>query len=106
MTTSQTGVLIILLINVITFFMFWWDKNAARKGNWRVSENRLLGLALIGGSIGAVAAQRFLRHKTRKEPFRSLLLRICALHITALIAWLSAPLWTPAALALVTSLTH
>ncbi|MBP1860941.1 DUF1294 domain-containing protein [Rhizobium herbae] len=101
MTTSQTIVLIILLINIITFCVFWWDKDAAREGHWRVPESRLLGLALIGGSLGAVAGQELLRHKTRKEPFRTELMLIVTLHIAALAAWLSAPIWFPYALAFI-----
>lgn len=100
MTISQTIVVIILLINIATFCMFWWDKEAAREGHWRIPEARLLGLALIGGSLGAVAGQQLLRHKTRKEPFRTELMQILALHIFALIAWLSSPLWKEQALAL------
>jgi uncharacterized membrane protein YsdA (DUF1294 family) len=99
MTESLTAVLLILLINALTFCVFWWDKDAARKGQWRVPESRLLWLALIGGSLGAVLAQRLLRHKTRKEPFRTQLMLICALHVIALVAGLSAPFWAPMALA-------
>jgi uncharacterized membrane protein YsdA (DUF1294 family) len=99
MTESLTAVLLILLINTLTFGAFWWDKDAARKGEWRVPESRLLWLALIGGSPGAVLAQRFLRHKTRKEPFRTQLMLICAMHALALAVWFSAPLWAPMALA-------
>ncbi|WP_438749010.1 DUF1294 domain-containing protein [Pararhizobium sp. O133] len=99
MTTALTIVAIILLINIVTFCVFWWDKDAARAGDWRVPESRLLGLALIGGSLGAVAAQKILRHKTRKEPFRTQLLLIVALHAIGLLGWLSAPLWLSYALA-------
>jgi uncharacterized membrane protein YsdA (DUF1294 family) len=35
-------------------------------------------MALIGGALGAVAAQQMLRHKTRKEPFRTRLWLIAA----------------------------
>lgn len=49
MTIGLTIALIIVLINIVTFCVFWWDKDAARAGDWRVPENRLLGLALIGG---------------------------------------------------------
>ncbi len=99
MTTALTIVAIILLINIVTFCVFSWDKDAARAGDWRVPENRLLGLALIGGSLGAVAAQKILRHKTRKEPFRTRLRLIVTLHAIGILAWLSAPLWLPYALA-------
>lgn len=73
-------VLIAALYNVVVFCVYWWDKDAARNDLWRASEATLLGLAFFGGSPGAVAAQRFLRHKTRKEPFRSKLASIVYLH--------------------------
>ena len=52
----------------------------------RVPERTLLNLALIGGAPGAVAAQQMLRHKTRKEPFRTQLWLIAA-------AWLALLCW-------------
>ncbi|WEZ83749.1 DUF1294 domain-containing protein [Rhizobium sp. 32-5/1] len=101
MTTNQTIVLIILLINIVTLCAFWWDKHAAREGHRRVPENRLLGLALLGGILGAVAGQQLLRHKTRKEPFRTRLMLILAFHLSVLVAWLSAPFWFASTLALI-----
>lgn len=80
MSTTTTLLVIFLLFNVVTFCVYWWDKEAARDGHWRVSEARLLQLAFFGGSLGAFAAQRLLRHKTRKEPFRTLLMAILVLH--------------------------
>ncbi len=80
MNTTTALLIIFLLLNVVTFCLFWWDKDAARNGGWRVSEASLLQFAFFGGSLGAVAAQRLLRHKTRKEPFRTYLLAILILH--------------------------
>lgn len=79
-------------INVITFVAFWRDKRRARAGAWRVSEATLLWLAFAGGSPGAVAGQQLLRHKTRKEPFRTTLRVIICVQMAALALWLSAPL--------------
>lgn len=73
---------IVGLINLTTFMVFWWDKQAAREGSWRVRESTLLSLALIGGSVGAVLAQQMLRHKTRKQPFRSMLIIVIGFQIS------------------------
>ncbi|NDV87000.1 DUF1294 domain-containing protein [Aurantimonas aggregata] len=70
----------LLVVNVAAYAAFAYDKARAVRGRRRVPERRLLGLALIGGSVGAVVAQRRLRHKTQKEPFRSRLRAILVLH--------------------------
>jgi uncharacterized membrane protein YsdA (DUF1294 family) len=67
------------LINLWTILRFWQDKQRAMGGERRISEGDLLGLALIGGSPGALLARRLFRHKTRKEPFSTQLLVIVAL---------------------------
>lgn len=61
--------------------MFAVDKRSAENKEWRVAESSLLALALIGGSLGAVCGQYFLRHKTRKEPFRTQLFSIIAIQL-------------------------
>ena len=72
------------VINLVAFAAFGIDKLAARRGGWRVSEARLLGFALFGGSPGAYAGRRLFRHKTRKQPFSGQLLGIAALQLAAL----------------------
>ena len=54
-------------------------------GERRIPEGDLLGLALIGGSLGALLARHLFRHKTRKEPFSTQLLVITALQAGACI---------------------
>ena len=76
-------------INLLAFMLFRQDKRAAIVGGRRISERTLLGLAVIGGGLGAMAAQQMLRHKTRKQPFRSLLYLILAAQ-TALVVFLMA----------------
>jgi len=75
------------VLNITTFFLFWWDKRAARQGDRRIRERTLLLFALMGGSLGAVTAQHLLRHKTRKQPFRGLLLAIIFLQFAAAVVW-------------------
>ena len=76
-----------LLVNCWTILRFWQDKQRARAGERRIPESSLLGLALIGGSPGALLARRLFRHKTAKEPFSSQLLVIAALQIGVTIGW-------------------
>lgn len=82
-----------LALNLVTYLVYRIDKRAARQGERRVAESTLLWLAFIGGSLGAVTAQRLLRHKTRKEPFRSLLLSIVILHLGLLLSLAFQPDW-------------
>lgn len=60
-------------INLLTYLAFRSDKARAVAGQWRHPESRLLSLAMFGGWLGAKLAQRRYRHKTRKQPFRTLL---------------------------------
>lgn len=83
--------LIYLVLNAATFITYAWDKRSAAGNTWRVRENTLLWLAFVGGSLGAVGAQQILRHKTRKEPFRTHLERIVILHLGLLAIWLFVP---------------
>ena len=64
------------------------DKQRAIAGKRRIPESNLLGLALIGGSPGALLGRKIFRHKTRKEPFSTQLLVIVALQIGALLGYL------------------
>lgn len=59
----------LLLINAITFAVYGYDKFCAKKGAWRVPEIRLLGLAALGGSAGALLAMFLFRHKTKHLKF-------------------------------------
>jgi uncharacterized membrane protein YsdA (DUF1294 family) len=73
----------LVAINLWTFLAFGHDKARAVAGGRRVAESNLLALAMIGGSPAALLARRVFRHKTRKEPFSTLLLLIVAVQIGA-----------------------
>lgn len=70
-----------VMINAWTMVCFRDDKIRAVNGHRRISEADLLRLALVGGSPGAFAARRLYRHKTRKEPFSTLLMLIAAMQL-------------------------
>lgn len=76
------------LLNLWTFILFWHDKRRAVRGGQRVSEASLLWCAALGGWGGALAGRRLFRHKTRKQPFATLLLLIAGAEAAALALWL------------------
>jgi len=59
----------LLIINVVTFFVYGIDKNKAKKQKWRIPEATLLLLAAVGGSIGALCGMSYFRHKTKHMKF-------------------------------------
>ncbi|HYJ52108.1 MAG TPA: DUF1294 domain-containing protein [Allosphingosinicella sp.] len=77
----------VAILNCWTVLRFWQDKQRAIAGERRIPEADLLGLALIGGSPGALLARQLFRHKTRKEPFSTWLILIAALQIGAILGF-------------------
>lgn len=61
--------LYLLLINAIGFLLMLADKEKAKKNKWRIPEVTLLGVALVGGSLGTFLGMKAARHKTRKPVF-------------------------------------
>ena len=57
------------IVNVITFAAFAIDKINAVKGKRRIKILTLLGLAFVGGSLGALLGMYTLRHKTKVNYF-------------------------------------
>jgi uncharacterized membrane protein YsdA (DUF1294 family) len=84
MANSVTlAILALFVLNLWTVLRFWQDKQRAVARERRIPESDLLGLALIGGSPGALLARKLFRHKTRKEPFSTHLFVIVALQVGA-----------------------
>ncbi|MDD2698107.1 MAG: DUF1294 domain-containing protein [Arcobacteraceae bacterium] len=64
--------LYILILTLSTFLLYTFDKLQALRSGInvsRVSEQTLLLIALLGGSIGAILAMMFFRHKIKKTSF-------------------------------------
>ena len=60
----------LVIINLITFLAFAYDKYRAKNDGWRVKNFFLLGLSFLGGSLGGLLGMKFLRHKTKKSYYR------------------------------------
>ena len=70
----------LVAINIVTFFMYGIDKwrstsdrllptgrKKAKNSKWRIRETALLGLAVLGGSIGAWLGMKVWHHKTQHK---------------------------------------
>lgn len=60
----------LVLVNAAALVLMLSDKQRAKCGVWRIPERTLLGIAAIGGSIGAIIGMYLFRHKTRHLKFR------------------------------------
>lgn len=83
---SQILLAYLVLINAGGFLLMLIDKQKARRGAWRIPEATLMGVAVLGGSIGAIAGMRLFRHKTKHPKFYIGLPCILAAQIITLIA--------------------
>ena len=70
MTSTNLLYIYVIIINVVTFFIYGLDKSRAKAGQWRIPEAQLIFLAVIGGSVGALAGMKVFHHKTRKPKFK------------------------------------
>ena len=67
--TVKNIVIYLISINIVTFLAMFIDKKRAEKGEWRIKASTLLGLAMLGGSIGGITGMYVFRHKTKKLRF-------------------------------------
>ena len=59
----------LLIINIITFITYGIDKQKSKKHKYRISENTLIILPILGGPIGALFGMIIFHHKTQKKKF-------------------------------------
>ena len=67
---QHIALIYLVIINVVTFLMYGIDKWKAKKSKRRIRETALLGLAVLGGSIGAWFGMKVWHHKTLHKKFR------------------------------------
>lgn len=75
----------LVVINVVTFFVYGIDKRKAKRSKWRVAESTLMLLAILGGSIGAWTGMKVWHHKTIHKKFKYGIPLIIIVQIAALI---------------------
>lgn len=71
-------------INGLAFLLYGLDKWKAKKNRWRIPEKTLLGIALLGGSLGAFAGMKLFHHKTRHRRFQICIPLFLILHLLIL----------------------
>jgi len=59
----------LLAVNALGFAIMLYDKYLAKNNLWRIPEATLMGIAVIGGSIGCLCGMYTVRHKTRHLKF-------------------------------------
>ena len=51
----------------LLFCLMGYDKHQARTSGWRVPENNLIFVSLLGGGLGGLISRKVFHHKTRKR---------------------------------------
>ena len=64
-TVIFIALIVLGILNLISFCLMAYDKRCARKGAWRVPERRLFLATACFGGLGGVLGMRLLRHKTQ-----------------------------------------
>ncbi len=62
-------IIYLIVINLIGVAVMALDKFKAKKGYWRIPENTLFIVAILGGGIGTLFGMYKFRHKTKKMKF-------------------------------------
>ena len=62
-------IFIIIVWNIVTFFMMRLDKQKAIKGKRRISERTLFSVSFALGGIGIYLGMFIFRHKTKHKKF-------------------------------------
>ena len=82
------AVALVAVYNLVVFCVYGYDKRCAIKDKWRVPEKVLMGLAFLGGSVGAYLGMTVFRHKTKHTKFTVLVPLALLIHIV-LVVWLA-----------------
>ena len=76
------------LASLVSIYQYWSDKRSAEAGESRTPEKSLHWVELAGGWPGALIAQQWLRHKTRKVSYQVVFWLIVLIHQLLWADWL------------------
>ena len=62
-------IIYLVVMNLLAVIVTVYDKVAARKRKWRISENTLLIVSGLGGGVALLATMYVVHHKTKKMKF-------------------------------------
>ncbi len=61
--------LYLIIVNIISLFLYILDKKKAISHKYRIPENILLLFSIIGGVFGSIFGMMLVHHKTKKIKF-------------------------------------
>ncbi len=73
------------VINIISSLLAVTDKRRAVRNKWRIPENTLLLMGLLGGALGEYLTMKQIHHKTRRAKFMIGLPLEITLHIVIIV---------------------
>ncbi len=90
MAEREQFILVYLVVmSVVTFFVYGIDKWKAQHKRWRIPESVLLGLAAVGGSVGAWLGMQVWHHKTQHKKFKYGVPAIFVAQVALAVWWLA-----------------
>lgn len=79
----------LFIINALGWLFMLIDKLKAKKHAWRIPEATLMGIALVGGSLGGMVGMLMFRHKTKHLKFALGLPLILVVQLAALFCFIA-----------------